>query len=112
MRLVHRAKLVEGAVDDAAFLIVHQFQRDAAQAEDQDAGIQQIGFKHLLRETGAAGELRHELINFGFGLAGDRPQGERQRAAPARREQHSRNCAGGRKLTASSRTHRTSRASG
>jgi hypothetical protein len=88
MRLVHRAKLVEGAVDDAAFMIVHQFQRDAAQAEDQDAGMQQIGFKPLLREAGAAGELRRERINCGFGLAGDRPQGELWRAVPGRREQH------------------------
>lgn len=51
MRLVHRAKLVEGSVDDAAVLIVHQFQRLAAQAEDQDAGMQQIGLKPLLREA-------------------------------------------------------------
>ena len=64
MRLVHRAKLVEGAVDDAAFMIVHQFQRDAAQAEDQDAGMQHIGFKPLLREAGAAGELHRELMNW------------------------------------------------
>ena len=96
MRLVHRAKLVEGALDDAAVLISHQCQRDAAQAEDQDAGMQQIGFKPLLREAGAAGELRRELINCGFGLAGDKPQGERWRAVPACSEQHLRNCAGGR----------------
>lgn len=96
MRLVHRAKLVEGALDDAAVLISHQFQRDVAKAEDQNAGMQQIGFKPLLREAGAAGELRRELMNCGFGLAGDRPQGERWRAVPARREQHLHKCAGGR----------------